>query len=366
MTMRTVLYPLHREAGAKLVDFSGWDMPLHYGSQIEEHHRVRRDCAMFDVSHMTVVDIDGPQAEAYLRRLLANDVAKLDAVGDALYSAMLNPEGGVKDDIIAYRLASGYRLVSNCATRDKDLAWIQVQSADFEVAIRERSEFSIIALQGPQALRALAPLLSESENRQVAGLAPFQSLFFERGPEPWQLALTGYTGEQGCELLLPGSAAPEVWRVLSAVGVAPAGLAARDTLRLEAGYNLYSHEMDETVSPLCANMAWTVAFEPQERQFIGRAALEAERQRGVDEKLVGLVLEGKGVLRDGQQVSCVGCSQPGLITSGSFSPTLGYSIALARVPLAAANRGEVKMRKGPQAVRIVKPVFVRNGKALVT
>lgn len=352
MGHRTPLYDAHLAAGGKLVDFGGWDMPIHYGSQLDEHHQVRRAAGMFDVSHMTVVDVAGAAARDYLRYLLANDVDRI-VTGQALYSAMLNEQGGVIDDLIVYRRAADYRLVVNCATRDKDLAWMAAQAQGFAVDIREQPELAMIAIQGPQALSRAEPL--------VAGIAALQALkpfhFVEQGD--WLLARTGYTGEDGAEIILPGAEAPALWQALLDAGIAPCGLGARDTLRLEAGMNLYGNDMDEQVSPLAAGMGWTLVF--NERDFIGRAALEAQRRDGHDE-LVGLLLRDKGVLRAHQKViSTVG---EGEITSGTFSPTLGQSVALARLPAGSRGSAEVEIRNRRLPVEIVRPPFVRHGRAV--
>lgn len=358
MLQETVLKALHSELGAKLVDFGGWLMPLHYGSQVEEHHAVRQDAGMFDVSHMTVVDVQGADARAYLRYLLANDVDKLKVVGKALYTGMLNNAGGVVDDLIVYLMADGYRMVVNCATRDKDLAWMAQQAKAFDVQLTERPDFAMIAVQGPQARAKADSVLDVPE---LGTLKPFQGFASDAG---WFIARTGYTGEDGYEVMVPESEAETFWRALLAAGVAPCGLGARDTLRLEAGMNLYGHEMDDETSPLVANMAWTVAWEPEDRDFVGRASLVAEKARGISQKLVGLVLEGKGVLRAEQEVWIDGIETPGLVTSGTFSPTLGGSIALARIPVTDAQQCEVQVRQKRLPARIVGPNFVRHGKAV--
>ncbi|EGN75181.1 glycine cleavage system T protein [Idiomarina sp. A28L] len=357
-TKRTPLYPNHLAAGAKMVDFHGWDMPLNYGSQIEEHHAVRRDVGMFDVSHMTIVDVTGRDAKPYLRHLLANDVAKLQTPGKALYSAMLNNDGGVIDDLIVYFFnEDSYRLVVNSATRDKDMAWLETQSGEFDVAITERTEFAMIAVQGPAAKEKVAVLMNAEQHAQVSELKPFVGLQLD----DLFVATTGYTGEAGYEIIIPNDIVGTVWEKLVAAGVKPCGLGARDTLRLEAGMNLYGQDMDETVSPLAANMAWSVAFEPSDRDFVGRTALEAQKAAGT-EKLVGLVMEEKGVLRAGLKVIVEGGE--GVITSGTFSPTLGYSVAMARVPQPVGETAQVEMRKKLVTVKVVKPSFVRNGKAV--
>lgn len=360
MGQRTPLYDQHLALGAKMVDFGGWDMPLHFGSQVEEHHQVRRDCGVFDVSHMTVVDVAGDQASAYLQHLLANDVARLKSPGRALYSAMLNERGGVIDDLIVYLTDWGYRLVVNASTRDKDLAWMQAQAADFAVEINERPQLAMLAIQGPHARTRTAELVSQARATLIQELKPFQGL----AEGDWFIGRTGYTGEDGLEIILPAEQAPDFLSELVGAGIPPIGLGARDTLRLEAGLNLYGQDMTEEVSPLAANMGWTVAWEPAERDFVGRAALEQQRAQGDLPKVVGLVLEERGVLRAHQVVRVNGVGD-GEITSGSFSPTLGKSIALARVPAGTAERAEVEIRGKWYPVRVVQPTFVRHGKVLV-
>ncbi|MGE4407289.1 glycine cleavage system aminomethyltransferase GcvT [Pseudomonas sp.] len=360
MGQRTPLYDQHLALGAKMVDFGGWDMPLHYGSQVEEHHQVRRDCGVFDVSHMTVVDVSGNDAQAYLQHLLANDVARLKSAGRALYSAMLNERGGVVDDLIVYLADGGYRLVVNASTRDKDLAWMQAQASAFAVDVRERPELAMLAIQGPQARARTAELVSQARAALIHELKPFQGL----AEGDWFIGRTGYTGEDGLEIILPAEQAPDFLSELVGAGIPPIGLGARDTLRLEAGLNLYGQDMTEDVSPLAANMGWTIAWEPAERDFVGRAALEQQRAQGDLPKLVGLVLEERGVLRAHQVVRVNGVGD-GEITSGSFSPTLGKSIALARVPAGTGERAEVEIRGKWYPVRVVQPTFVRHGKVLV-
>ena len=353
MGNRTPLYDSHVAQGARMVDFGGWDMPVHYGSQVEEHHAVRRDAGMFDVSHMTVVDIRGEDARAYLRRLMANDVDRVGP-GRALYTAMLNETGGVLDDLIVYKSGDeDFRVVVNCATREKDLAWMEQQASGFGVEIRERPELAMLSIQGPQARERLAGLLDGEAQGAVRELRPFR--FVMDGD--WMVATTGYTGEDGVEIVLPGEQAPALWKKMAGAGIAPCGLGARDTLRLEAGLNLYGNDMDENVTPLEANMGWTVAF-TDGRDFIGREALE-KQQQDKHPLLVGMVLEGRGVLRPHQAV--VTEQGEGEVTSGTFSPTLGESIALARLPAEATGEARVQIRKRELPVRIVRPPFVRNG-----
>ena len=361
MASKTVLFNKHLESNAKMVDFHGWEMPINYGSQIEEHHAVRQDAGMFDVSHMTVVDVTGTDACAFLRKLLANDVAKLTVPGKALYGGMLDENAGIIDDLITYYLTdTHYRVVVNSATREKDLAWINKQAAAFDVSITERPELAMIAIQGPNAKAKAAKVFNAEQNAAVEGMKPFfgvqsGSLF---------IATTGYTGEAGYEIIVPEDEAQTLWQALLDVEVRPCGLGARDTLRLEAGMNLYGLDMDESINPLAANMGWTVAWEPSDRDFIGRAALTQLKAAGTD-KLVGLVMEEKGVLRHDMPVFFTdenGVEHQGAITSGTFSPTLGYSIAMARVPNGIGAVAEVEMRKKRVAVKVIAPSFVRNGK----
>ncbi|WP_276639353.1 glycine cleavage system aminomethyltransferase GcvT [Siccibacter turicensis] len=363
MAQQTPLYEQHTLCGARMVDFHGWMMPLHYGSQLDEHHAVRRDAGMFDVSHMTIVDLRGARTREFLRFLLANDVAKLTTPGKALYSGMLNASAGVIDDLIVYFMTEDYfRLVVNSATREKDLAWIEEHAAAYGVEITVRDDLALIAVQGPQAKEKAGTLFTEAQRQAVDGMKPF----FGVQADDLFIATTGYTGEAGYEIALPNEQAADFWQALVKAGVQPCGLGARDTLRLEAGMNLYGQEMDEGISPLAANMGWTIAFEPADRQFIGRDALESQREHGT-EQLVGLVMTEKGVLRNGLPVrftDAQGNPQEGVITSGTFSPTLGYSIALARVPQGIGETAIVQTRNREMPVRVTKPVFVRAGKAV--
>ena len=361
MSNRTVLFDKHIEAGAKMVDFHGWEMPINYGSQIEEHHAVRQDAGMFDVSHMTIVDIKGTDAKAFLRKLVTNDVAKLQEEGKALYTGMLNEEGGVIDDLIVYHFNEEfYRLVVNSATREKDIAWITKQSAAFDVTVTEQPDYAMIAVQGPNAKQKVATVITAEQQKAVEGMKPFYGV--QAGD--LFIATTGYTGEAGYEIILPPAQAADFWQALVEAGVKPAGLGARDTLRLEAGMNLYGSDMDETVSPLAANMGWTISWQPEDRDFIGRDALTKLKEQGTD-KLVGLVMEQKGVLRGGLKV--ISDAGEGVITSGTFSPTLGFSVAMARVPsgVELGSTVQVEMRKKLVDVKVVKAGFVRNGKSVL-
>ena len=339
-----------------MVDFSGWEMPINYGSQIEEHHAVRRSAGMFDVSHMTVVDVTGRGAAGFLRRLLANDVSRLKEPGMALYSCMLNEEGGIIDDLICYFLEPGrYRLIVNAATREKDLAWMAAVARDHDVELDEVTS-AMIAVQGPDARERFCALLDANEGQKAMALAPFSAAPIGEA----FVARTGYTGEDGFEVLLDPSIAPELWDRLTVNGVAPCGLGARDTLRLEAGMNLYGQDMDESVTPLDSGLSWTIGW-GEGRDFIGRAALEQLRESGAAKRFVGLVLEERAVMRPGQSVKTA--SGDGVVTSGSFSPTLARPIALARIPAGDDGTAEVEVRGKWFEARVVKPPFVRRGKA---
>jgi aminomethyltransferase len=360
---KTHLYDAHVAAGARMVDFVGWNMPINYGSQMDEHKAVRSDAGMFDVSHMTVVDIRGPQARDFLSQLLANDVAKLVVPGKALYSCMLNESGGVIDDLIAYYMTDGgagedvwYRLVVNAATRDKGLAWLAKNGMEFRISLTEHFELAMLAVQGPNAREKVHGLLPPEVVRDIAAMKSFSAVLCG----DYFIARTGYTGEDGYEVLLPAEEAIDFWNRLLDAGVKPCGLAARDTLRLEAGMHLYGQDMDEDVTPLESALGWTVAMK-DERRFIGREALQQQKDNGIARKLSGVVLEGRGVLRPGYRV--VTAAGDGLTTSGSFSPTLEKAIALARVPADVTGACEVEIRGKLFPARLVKPPFVRNGKA---
>jgi aminomethyltransferase len=359
MGNRTPLYATHAASGAKLVDFGGWDMPLNYGSQIEEHHAVRRDAGMFDVSHMCPVDVRGADARAFLRYLVANNVDRLTEPGKALYTCMLNNAGGVVDDLIVYFLSDDwFRVVVNASTADKDLAWMEKVRMEraFAVLLTPRRDLAMIAVQGPNA-RARFWQVRPDARTATEGLGQF----FAAEAGTMFVARTGYTGEDGFEVMLPAGEATALWTDLKAAGVAEAGLGARDTLRLEAGMNLYGNDMDEAVSPLDAGLGWTVDLKTP-REFVGRAALERD---GPSKALVGLKLLDKGVLRSHQKVSTP--HGEGEITSGTFSPTLGFSVAMARVPrgVKAGDTVQVDIRGRPSAAQVVKMPFVRNGKALI-
>ncbi|MCD7100078.1 glycine cleavage system aminomethyltransferase GcvT [Stenotrophomonas sp. MMGLT7] len=360
MTQKTILNDTHRALGAKMVDFGGWDMPIHYGSQIEEHHQVRRDAGMFDVSHMTVVDLRGARVREFLRHLVANSVDKLKVPGKALYTCMLNPQGGVIDDLIVYYLGEEFfRLVVNAATRAKDLAWIGEQAAAFDVQVAERPDFAMIAVQGPNARARVLGLVDDGDRAAVEQLGRFAAVEAKSvAGVPLFVARTGYTGEDGFEIVLPQDEAVAFWNALLQAGVSPAGLGARDTLRLEAGMNLYGQDMDDAVSPYEAALAWTVALDDG-RDFIGRPALEAQKAGGAPRQMIGVVMDDKGVLRHGQKV--LTAQGEGEILSGTFSPTLGKAIAFARVPAGEPGQVRVDIRGREIPLRVVKFPFVRDG-----
>jgi aminomethyltransferase len=359
MLKTTPLHATHKAAGARMVDFGGWDMPVHYGSQIEEHHAVRRGAGLFDVSHMQAVEVEGPDARAFLRRALANNVDKLKVPGKALYTCMLNDEGGVVDDLIAYFLAEAhFRIVVNAGTAPKDLAWLEGlrKKWDSSVTLKPRPDLAIVAIQGPRA-RELFWAAYPATKAATEKLTPFNAAL----AGDLFVARTGYTGEDGFEVMVPAKGAEAMWDKLVAAGARPCGLGARDTLRLEAGMNLYGQDMDEQVSPLDAGLAWTVDLEAP-RDFVGKERLAAQ---GSLAQLVGLLLtDAGGVLRAHQKVETP--LGEGEVTSGTFSPTMSKSIALARVPqgIAIGDTVHVQVRDKRLAARVVKAPFVRNGKVL--
>lgn len=359
MTRQTALYQQHITCGATMVPFGGWQMPLHYGSQLDEHHAVRATQGIFDVSHMTVLDLAGEDAKVLLQALMANDVSKLSFEGKALYTCMLNEKGGVIDDLIIYwRGGDRYRLVLNASTREKDLNWIYSQAKCYQVCFKEHDDLAMLAIQGPGAIEKVKTLLPTELAEALASLKPFTAI----EDKVFFVARTGYTGEDGVEILMPAERAESFWQAALDVDIRPCGLGARDTLRLEAGLNLYGADMTEETSPLESNLAWTVVLSSEERNFIGREALVAQKSAGLKEKLVGLVLQSRGVLREGQKVIFEGLGE-GVVTSGTFSPTLKQGIALARVPFAAEGEGKVEVRGKALPVKLVKPPFIQKNKS---
>ncbi len=362
----TPLIDAHKKMSAKLVDFGGWNMPIHYGSQIEEHHYVRQHAGMFDVCHMTIVDLRGCDTMAYLAKLLANDIAKIvGKPGKALYSCMLNEQGGVIDDLIIYAMEAHWvRVIVNSSTRVKDLAWMRIQAKDFAVDINERDDLAMIAVQGPQAREIVdqaLPYLAEANH-----LKPFNALVIndKQKQQEYFVARTGYTGEDGYEIVCANQYAESIWNDLAQAGVHPCGLGARDTLRLEAGMNLYGNDMDEQQSPLESGLSWTVDFSDELRQFNGRSALQAQKKSGLQYKLVGLILKDKGILRAHQKVIVDNNSCTGELTSGSFSPTMQKAIGFARVPIKIDDECLVEIRHKKLTAYVVKLPFVRQGQIL--
>lgn len=360
MIAKTPLHSTHLACGAKMVNFHGWEMPLHYGSQLNEHHCVRQDAGMFDVSHMTIVDILGAGGRQFLRKLLTNDVDRLEHHGKALYSCMCNEHGGIIDDLIVYqRTSDNYRIVLNSATRQNDLAWIRKKSEGFSVGLQERRELAMLAIQGPNAIEKSMKILTPAQIDAVSTLTHFECVDVDN----WFFARTGYTGEDGFEIILPQELIVQLWTDLMHAGVQPCGLAARDTLRLEAGMLLYGQDMDITTSPLESGLAWTIKWEPEDRGFIGMGALFSQKQLGVNRKMVGLTLLDKGIMRQGQRVIVPGFTE-GIITSGSYSPTLEKSIALARVPIETGDEVMVDIRGKLIPAKVGKPRFIKFGKAI--
>jgi aminomethyltransferase len=360
--LRTPLYQEHLAHNGKMAPFAGWDMPLHYGSQLEEHQRVRRDVGMFDVSHMVVIDITGANTIPFLQFLLANDIARLSKPGKVLYSCMLQQQGGILDDLIVYRMSDTWcRLVVNAATADKDMAWIQMQAAPFVIAIKRLDNVAMLAVQGPNAQAAILPQLPIELWKTITKLPSFSAMVHN----DWFISRTGYTGEDGFELIIPSEIAPDLWQKFLSVGIKPCGLGARDTLRLEAGMNLYGTDMDETTTPLECGLDWTVAMRPKTRNFIGRAALEIQKNQNNLPSFVGLISEGRGVLRNHQSVLVNG-QTAGIITSGSFSPTLKKAIAFARLKIKIEPGVSIEVTGQRSSLQMVKPPFVRNGQPAFT
>lgn len=360
MIAKTPLHAIHVASDARMVNFHGWEMPLHYGSQLEEHHNVRSHAGLFDVSHMTIVDILGAGGRQFLRKLLTNDVDQLQHSGRALYSCMCNEHGGIIDDLIVYQRASdNYRIVLNSATRNRDLEWIHQKCRGFSVGLQERNELAMLAVQGPEAIAKTMSVLNPSQIDAVSTLTHFECVDVDN----WFFGRTGYTGEDGLEIILPTKDIATLWNSLVQVGVKPCGLAARDTLRLEAGMLLYGQDMDESTTPLESGLNWTVKWQPEERDFIGMGALLSQKQQGIPRKMIGLILEDKGIMRTGQRVVIEG-AHDGIITSGTYSPTLQKSIALARVPVETGEHVLIDIRGKLIPAKAHKPRFVRNGQAV--
>lgn len=358
MILKTSLYQDHVALGAKMVDFHGWSMPIHYGSQLQEHQEVRTQAGVFDVSHMTVIDILGAGGRQFLRLLLTHDIDQLKHIGRALYSCMCNRYGGILDDLVVYqRGPDNYRLVLNSATKANDLAWIRQHIQGYAADLQERTDLAMIAVQGPQAIQKTLAILTPMQADAVSTISPFECV----EPDQVFFARTGYTGEDGLEIIAPPAHIHQIWETLIQSGVKPCGLAARDTLRIEAGLLLYGQDMDDTTTPLESSLNWTVTWDPQDRDFIGRGSLQAQKQQGLQQKLVGLRLLDKGMMRTGQKVLIEGLSD-GIITSGTFSPSLNQSIAFARVPIATHGEVLVEIRDKKYRAQVGKLRSINKGK----
>ncbi len=361
MVAKTPLYADHKALNAKLIDFHGWEMPLDYGSQLEEHCQVRQDAGVFDVSHMTIIDVLGAGGRQFLRKLLTNDVDQLQSTGKALYSCICNEHGGIIDDLIVYQRASdNYRIVLNSATRARDLTWIRTKSQGFAVGLQERNDLAMLAIQGPNAIGKTLSILNPAQADAVSTIGDFEC--YES--DDWFFARTGYTGEDGLEIILPREQISSFWNSLIAMDIKPCGLGARDTLRLEAGMLLYGQDMDESTTPLESSLEWVVKWQPEERDFIGMGALLSQKQQGLKRKFVGLLLQERGIMRSGQTIMIDG-QKEGIITSGTYSPTLKKSIAFARVPITTAGDVEVEIRGKLIPAMVCKPRFVKKGKILI-
>jgi aminomethyltransferase len=343
-----------------MVDFHGWSMPINYGSQINEHNSVRENCGIFDVSHMTILDFKGDDAEIFVRKLISNDIKKLTEPYAGLYSAMVNEQGGVIDDLIAYKMENGYRLVVNCATRGEDLKWISSKSRNFKVEMTERDDLSMIAVQGPRSLDVLsacpAPIVRALESKKRQQGVYGNNMFATK---------TGYTGEIGFEVILPHEQAVNLWQNAIDAGAVPVGLGARDTLRLEAGMNLYGFEMDEFITPFECNMSWTVDFSDTDRDFYGKKALENILKEENYNELVGIMLDERTILRQGQKLWFnENKDLDGIVTSGTYSPTLKKPIALARIPKADLKSCFTEVRDKKVFAKIGSPKFIKEGKEI--
>jgi aminomethyltransferase len=340
MPNNTPLYAHHLESGGKMVDFAGVQLPLHYGSQLAEHQSVRQSVGMFDVSHMTITDVEGDGAQDFLRHVLANDVRRLNPQ-QALYSCLLNDAGGILDDLIVYwRGGHRYRVVSNAATRDKVRRWF-VEHCPTSVKLTPRDDWAMIAVQGSLAIAHINRVLS----------IPLKiKRFFATEVQDYFIARTGYTGEDGVEVMAPASQIVGMWEQLREQGVPPCGLGARDSLRLEAGMMLYGQDINETHTPLDSGLGWTVAWD--DHDFIGRSTLMQQRDSGITHTMRGLVAQKRGgLMRTGQPVYQHD-EQIGEVTSGGFSPLLGTSIALARVKRDCGDTAEVHMRNQRVGVEV--------------
>ena len=350
---KTPLNKSHIELGAKMVNFSNWEMPISYSSLIEEHNAVRNTVGIFDVSHMSVFDFDGDNQVAFFEKIFANDIKKIYKDNKAIYGALLNEEGGILDDLIIYHANNKFRLVSNCSTREQNRQWFEKHAVEFGVKVMERSDMGILAIQGPDALNKILEI--KEIDAQVNTLQSFGCMF--EGDKLY--ARTGYTGEDGLELIVPTKDINHLWDQALELGCTPIGLGARDTLRLEAGLNLYGNDMTINNHPYESNMGWTIDMSDESREFIGKDALLSIDQ-SKSQKIVGIILQDKGVLRSGYEITHE--QGKGVVLSGSYSPTLQSSIGLARVDQGYKENGKVMIRNKLLNIDFVSPRFLGQGK----
>ena len=353
---RTPLYDEHKALGARLVDFSGWEMPVQYQGIKAEHQAVRERAGLFDVSHMGELVFRGPDAEEAVQRLVTRDVSRLEE-GQAGYSAVCYENGGTVDDVLVYRRAGNLLVVVNAANREKDLDHFRENTKDFDVEIADESEdWALLALQGPEA----AKLLQNLTDADLSGLKYYRFLEEEVAGARAMISRTGYTGEDGFEIYLSPEDAPQLWRELLEAGATPAGLGARDTLRLEAGMCLYGNELDPETTPLEAGIGFAVHLD-KEQEFIGQDALIREKEEGLRKKLIGFEVEGRGIARHDHPVR-IRDETLGRVTSGTLSPTLNKAIGLALVSPGVEDRFEVVIRERPVEAHTVPLPFYKREK----
>ncbi|MDC0207743.1 glycine cleavage system aminomethyltransferase GcvT [Pseudomonadota bacterium] len=350
---KTPLHNAHIQLGAKMVNFSNWEMPISYSSLIKEHNAVRNAAGIFDVSHMSVFDFDGGNQIAFFKKIFANDIKKIYKNNKAIYGALLNEEGGILDDLIIYHANNKFRLVSNCSTREQNKQWLEKYAVEFGVKVMERSDMGILAIQGPDALNKIMEI--KEIDAQVNTLPSFGCMF--EGDKLY--ARTGYTGEDGLELIVPTQDINHLWDQALELGCTPIGLGARDTLRLEAGLNLYGNDMTINNHPYESNLGWTIDMSDKNREFIGKNALLSIDQ-SKSQKIVGIILQDKGVLRSGYEITHE--QGKGVVLSGSYSPTLQSSIGLARVDQGYKENGKVMIRNKVLNIDFVSPRFLGQGK----
>jgi aminomethyltransferase len=353
---RTPLYEEHKSLGARLVDFAGWEMPVQYEGIKAEHNAVRNHAGLFDVSHMGEVVFRGPDAEEAVQRLVTRDVTRQET-GQAGYSAVCYEEGGTVDDVIVYRRPDDFLVVVNASNREKDLDHFRENTQDLDVEVADESDdWALLAVQGPEA----AGILQDFTDADLSNLKPFRFVEGAIGGAKTSISRTGYTGEDGFELYLSPDDAPHLWRELLEAGATPAGLGARDTLRLEAGMCLYGNELDPETTPLEAGIDFAVHLD-KEQEFIGQEALRREKEEGLGKKLVGFEVEGRGIARHDYPVRA-GEENVGRVTSGTLSPTLGKAIGLALVSPGVEDRFEVLIRDRPVEAHAVQLPFYKREK----